>query len=333
MNIGPLLAQWQRTGADSKPDGVMTDLVSLEGPGSRYHAGVEHAASPDEYPRRSLILFAIGALVGLALAGYGLFTAQGSKAGHIPDGAIALVNNRVILLSDYKTQLEALYEVPLEKATAEQRKAVLENMISEELQVQRGLEVDLAASDQGVREALVAGVQRTSTADVEAKKPADDELRSYFAKHPDKFRSTGMMALRNLVAPADAPRAAEQAVQALRSGMPADAAMKRFGLKPSAPEGGAEEPDIALKRTLGEKLFAAAEGLSAGQVSDPIAGPDGIHILVMAARRPSVPLEFDAARERIAADMKRERQQQAREEYVRFLRGKAEILLAPGYGP
>lgn len=285
-----------------------------------------------EAPRRSLILLACGAIAGLALAGYGLFTAPGSKTSAMPEGAIALVNNRVILLSDYRTQLEALYEVPVDKATAEQRKAVLDSMVTEELLVQRGLEIDLPASEAGVREALVAGVNRTTTLDLEAKKPADADLKAYFTAHPEKYRSTGMMTLHRLVAPVGAEPLAREATQALRKGMRPEKAARRFGLKPSAPQG-REELDIAVARVLGDKVYGVAEKLSAGEVSEPIAASDGLHILVMAARRPSVPLEFEAARDRVASDMKRDARRRAQEEYAQFLRSKAESLFAPGYGP
>ena len=286
-----------------------------------------------EAPRRSLILLACGAIAGIALAAYGLFTAPGSKTRAMPEGAIALVNNRMILLSDYRTQLEALYDVALEKATAEQRKAVLESMITEELFVQRGLEIELPASDASVREALVAGVQRASMADLEAKKPTEDALKAWFAAHRDQYRSTGMMSLRHLVAPAGSPRSAQQAAQALRKGLAPDAAIARFGLKEAAAPSREEQPDIAVKRALGDVLYAEADKLSAGQVSDPVADDEGVHILVMVGRRLSVPLEFEAAREGIASDIKRDARRRAQEEYARFLRGKAEILLAPGYGP
>ena len=292
---------------------------------------LEQSAFAEESSHRSLVLLLIGAAAGLALAGYSLFTAAGSTTQRIPEGAIARVNTGRILLTDYRAQLEALYDVPLEKATPEQRKAVLDAMIAEELMVQRGLDIELPATDTGVREALVAGVQRTTLADIEAKQPDDAELRAYFDLHRDQYRSTGMMLLRDLVAPAQAMGAAQQAAQAVRKGTPADLAAARFGLKPSPRPTAEEQPDIAISRALGKERFAIAEKLQLGQASDPIADADGVHVLVMVQRRPSVPLEFDAARERVAADMKREARTRAQDDYVKFLRGKAEILVAPGY--
>ncbi len=292
-----------------------------------------------EMPRRSLAMLAAGALIGLVLAGYALFTAPGSTTDKIPPGAIALVNHRQILLSDYRSQLQNLYGVSLEKATPAQRKAVLESMIAEELLVQRGLEIDLPATDPAVREALVGGVELTSAADIDARKPGEAELKAWFAAHRDKYTSNGSMLLRDLVVPVGHGVSAEQssriaasAVQALRQGMTPKEAIARFGLKEANGSGAEEQIDIAVARALGDDLFAVARRLDAGAVGDPVTRPDGIHVLFMERRRREVPLEFDAARDRVASDLKRDAVDQAHAEYVRFLRGKAEVLLTPGYG-
>lgn len=292
-----------------------------------------------EMPKRSLLLLAIGALGGLVLSGYALFTAPESTTDKIPPGAIARVNQRQILLSDYRSQLQNLYGVPLEKASPAQRKAVLDSMVSEELLVQRGLEIDLPATDPAVREALVAGVELSSSADIEARKPGDQELRAWFAAHQGQYASNGSMLLHDLVLPsgpgqsAEAPfKTAGQAAQALAEGMVLRKAQARFGLKASSSLGVEEQIDIAVARVLGPELFEVARGLGAGEVSKPIALPDGIHVLVMEKRRREVPLAFDAVRDRVASDLKREAIDKARAEYVRFLRAKAALLLAPGYG-
>ena len=57
-------------------------------------------------PRRSLILFAIGAALGLTIAGFGLFTAAGTKISGVPAEDVALINGRHILRSDFITQVQ-----------------------------------------------------------------------------------------------------------------------------------------------------------------------------------------------------------------------------------
>lgn len=294
--------------------------------------------STTELPRRSLLMLAMGAGSGLLLAGYALFTAPGSTTDKIPRGVIALVNQRQILLSDYLTQLEGLYGVAPGMASAEQRRAVLDSMLAEELLVQRGLEIDLAATDPAVREALVAGVELASAADIETRKWTNEELKTWFDTHRSQYVSNGSMLVHDLVLPAAAGQPAqasldivEQAAQALRRSMGLGAVCKRFGLKDSSKPAAGEQSDLVVARTLGADLFAVARSLAEGQVSGPMVRPDGVHLLAMERRHPETPLGFEAVQDRVASDLKREAINKARAEYVRFLRAKAEVKLAPGY--
>src|ERR1700723_3582144 len=109
--------------------------------------------------RRSMLFFALGALIGLVIAGYGLFTAKGTRSHSVPPEDLALVNNRPILRSDFMTQVQTEFATPFAESLPEQRAKVLQEMVAEELQVQRGLEIDLPSFDPDVRSALVAGVQ------------------------------------------------------------------------------------------------------------------------------------------------------------------------------
>src|SRR5215470_6609376 len=151
------------------------------------------------HPRRSLLIFALGTTLGLAVAAYGLFSAAGTRIAGVPAEDVALVNGRHILRSDFITQVQLETSLPYEMTTKEQRLKVLNEMLDEELLVQRGLEVDLAASDPDVRMAEVMGVQLQIDADVLAQAPSDEELQKYYEAHKDKYNGEGIMALRDLV--------------------------------------------------------------------------------------------------------------------------------------
>src|SRR2546423_10371179 len=162
-------------------------------------------------PRRSLVLYAIGATLGLVIAGFGLFTAAGTKISGVPPEDVAMINGRHILRSDFITQTQIETSMPFDKTTKIQRIKVLNEMVDEELLVQRGLEVDLAASDPDIRAAEVAGVQLQVDADVLAQQPSDEQLQAYFTAHKDKYSAEGIMALRDLIIRPDEPLSAEQA--------------------------------------------------------------------------------------------------------------------------
>ena len=295
---------------------------------------VDRAVAPVPSPHRSLALLALGALLGLCLAGYGLFSAPARNNTALPPGAVARVNQGQILLTDFRTQTETLYDVPFDKTTLDQRKQILDSMIAEELLVQRGLEIGLPNTNAEVRDALVSAVNLQSTTDVEARPPTEEQLRAYHAAHPERYVSIGSMRVQDLFIPLadntkadEAMRRAQQAVRALRQGNRVAEVIATFSLQANPKVGGETQIDLAVKRTLGEVLYSVASELDAGKTSEPIAMPDGVHILHCVARTPSVALDFASTKAQVASDYKRDTRQRAQQEYVRFLREKATVIV------
>ena len=244
-----------------------------------------------ENPRRSLILFACGAAIGLGIAGYGLFTAAGTRISGVPPEDVALVNGRHILRSDFIAQTELETSLPFAQTTAEQRRKVLGDMLNEELLVQRGLETDLAASDPDVRMALATGVQAQVDADVLAQQPSEEILSAYYEEHKDKYAGEGIMALRDLIArPKEGETAEETAQRAAKAAMDfrgggnPDAIAATQGLSDSGKIGRGDIFDFAAKLKLDPALYALAAKLQAGQAASPLALPDGVHVLLMEKR-------------------------------------------------
>ncbi|HWJ35600.1 MAG TPA: peptidyl-prolyl cis-trans isomerase [Steroidobacteraceae bacterium] len=287
-----------------------------------------------------MAFFSLGALLGLAIAGYGLFTAKGTRSHAVPPEDVALVNNRPILRSDFMTQVQAQFATPFAESTPQQRKSVLDDMLAEELQVQRGLEIDLPNFDPDVRTAMVAGVQLEITADVMAQQPTDEQLRRYYEANKGKYVIDGVLRMRDLVAksgPAtttDQAMAAQQAVTALRAGMPPEPIMQRYRLEDSGALMDAGHVDtgeifeFAAKAKLGPKVYAAAATLRSGQVSDPIGQSDGTHVIVMLEHRMPAQQDYAAAADKVWTDYKIDAQARVREANVRYLRSRADILLS-----
>jgi parvulin-like peptidyl-prolyl isomerase len=292
--------------------------------------------------RRSMALLALGALLGLAVAGYGLFTAKGTRSRSVPPEDVALVNNRPILRSDFMTQVQTELAAPFTQSMPEQRAKTLQDMVAEELQVQRGLELDLPSFDPDVRTALVAGVQLEATADVLAQQPTDQELRAYYEAHKDRYIGEGVLRMRDLVAKSGAATAAEQvmanaqrAVTALRAGMPVEQAVQRYQLEDSGALMAAGHVDtdeifeFAARAKLAREIYAASATLHDGQVSDPIRQSDGVHVVVMLQHRMPVREDYATAADQVWTDYKNEAQARMRETNVRYLRNRADILLSP----
>ena len=290
--------------------------------------------------RRSLVLLAAGAVVGLGIAGFGLFTAKGTGTHTVPPEDAALVNQQPVLISDFTTQLQSEFGIPIAKATEAQRKKVLNDMINEELMVQRGLEMNLPGSDPDVRTAIVAGVELQNSANVLAKQPTEAEMQAYYNAHKDRYRTQGVLTLRDLylapgpgLTPDQAKATMTKVSQELRGGAAPDAEIKKYSLKEAHKVNG-EELDFAAKIHLGDTLYAAVQDSKAGDITDPVADKDGtIHVMAVGKRIPSVQLSLADSSNQVFTDFKKDAQDKVQADNIKFLRDKAEILLQKGYVP
>jgi hypothetical protein len=197
-------------------------------------------------PIRSLTLLALGAAAGLAIAGFGLFTAEGTSTRTVPPDCVALVNRRPILKIDFLSQLRTVYGVGLEDSTVEQRQKVLSDMIREELFVQRGLELDFPQSDPDTRTALVAAVEQQVVADVAAEQPSEADLIAFYESHKAKYSTDGTMIVHDLASPNANAATADAAAEAARNGVSLAEIASRYGFTDS-------------DKTHGEEFYFAAQ--------------------------------------------------------------------------
>ncbi|HEY4406777.1 MAG TPA: peptidylprolyl isomerase [Xanthobacteraceae bacterium] len=292
-------------------------------------------------PHRTLVLPALGAALGLLIAGIGLFRAAPIPVTTVPPGYVALVNQRAILMSDFVKQVESELGVTFAEATVEQRRQVLREMIDEELLVQRGLALDLPELEVEARSALVDGVNTLVGAPLLAQAPTDAELRAFYTAHRSDYAAGGDMRVRDIVlhvggyqnvnqSTAQAEADAEEAIYQLRSGAALDYVMQHFGFVDSGLLESGEQSDFIAKLRLGPQLFQVASALRDGEVSEPVATPDGVHVLVMERRRPPRFTEFEAARNQVYEAFRKAQLGRVQQENLKFLRGSAQILLAPG---
>jgi hypothetical protein len=276
---------------------------------------------------RSFVLMTLGALIGLFLAGYSLFTARGVSTLSVPAEDVALVNQQPISRSDYLILLQTLYGVDLSHATREQRQKVLNDMIREELFVQRGKELDLASSDPEVRSALVNAVELEISEDAITAQPNEATLRDYYTTHPERYVSEGIMNVRDWVFPAGDPGEMAAALRALKSGGIPPETQARLHARESGRLKG-DEFYFAAKIHLGDQLFAAARDLSDGAASAPIQLSDGVHVLYMVANKRPVPFDFAKARPQVLNDYRNHAIEQLKAGDESFLRKRANVRIA-----
>lgn len=255
------------------------------------------------------MLMASGVLMGLILAGYSLFTARSASTLFVPAEDVALVNQQPVSRSDYLALLQTLYGVDLAHASAGQRHKVLEDMIREELFVQRGKELDIAATDPDVRSALVNAVELEIAENAITTSPGEPALRQFYEAHRDRYVSEGIMRVKDVVFATAAD------------------AQARLNGRDSGKSAG-DEFYFAAKIHLGDTLFASARELADGTVSAPIALADGVHILEMQSNRRPVPFDFAAARAQVLSDYRNRAIDRLKASGEAFLRRRANVLIA-----
>jgi hypothetical protein len=277
--------------------------------------------------RRSFVFMGCGALLGLLMAGYSLFTARGTSTLVVPAEDVALVNQQPISRSDYLQQLQTLFGVDLAHATRAQRQKVLNDMIREELFVQRGRELDVASTDPDVRSALVNAVELEIAADAVTAQPTEKQLQAYYAAHRERYASEGTMSVRDFVFPQGESAAAAAASGALKAGVPTPALLTRLHASDSGKVSG-EEFYFAAKIHLGDPLFEISRRLADGEASAPIAVADSLHVLYMFKNKQPVPFNFAAARDQVLTDYRNDAIGHLRTGDEAFLRKRANVLIA-----
>ena len=246
-----------------------------------------------------------------------------------------MVNGRPVLMADYVAQLETETGHPLAEATAAQRQKVLTEMVSEELFVQRGLEVDEPSVDPDVRAALVSAVETQVAIDAVTKYPTDDELRAYYDKHRADYSTLGVLSVKDLVGPrgadpAQAMQNAQAAAAAIRAGGAVDAVASKYSLTDTKRVLD-DELYFAAQIHLGDLLYRKAVALKPGEVSDPVVTADGPHLLYVSKNLTPVATAFEESRLQVLTDFKQDMQKRMQANEDKFLRDRADILIAKAF--
>ncbi len=281
--------------------------------------------------RRSLMFCAAGAILGLTVAGFGLFTAKGTRTASVPAEDIALVNQVPILMSDYVQQVRTLYDVPVARATPAQRAQVLDDMIREELYVQRGIELGMQADTIEVRQALVSAVEAQAAADANMGQPDETQLKAYYEAHKGSYADEGIIELSEYLLPGDNPDGARAAVAALREHGASPALIARLGLRATGRMNDGEEYYFAARIHLGDRLFSAARKFKAGQISDPVQAADGAHILFVRRNSLPQPRALVDVRDRVLADYIANQAKILTAGNETFLRKRADVVVQGGF--
>lgn len=165
-------------------------------------------------------------------------------------------------------------------------------------------------------EAVLERVASTATAVTEV----DAEI--YYRMHPEAFERPEMRSLRHILVTFDTPlQRAEAAtlLEGLRRSLGDAAAFAKAALRhsqcPTAVEGG--KLGSVKRGQLFPELEPAAFALAEGEISEVLASPIGLHIVMCDEVSPGETLAFAAARERIIEHLTDQRRQKIQREWIR----------------
>jgi parvulin-like peptidyl-prolyl isomerase len=270
-------------------------------------------------------LYIGGVMVGLAMAA---FAALGPlKTGPLPTGAVARVGPVLISRQTYDSAIEGLTADKRNPLTSADKAMALSRLIDEELLVQRGQELGLVTSEGSVRKALVDAMIQFAAAEAAGREPTDSELRAYYDQRPARFARAGRVSLRAATLPANTETKIEAARQALRQGLGFDAAMSAVEADQiMIPDG--LMPVAKVADYAGPTVRDAAAKLEPGQVAGPLKADDHVVFVYLLDRQLGVRPDFDAVRDTVAEEWRRDNQSKALDTYLLDLRKTAKITLA-----
>jgi len=274
---------------------------------------------------RGILLMAIGACLGLALAGYGLFTARGTSTLIVPADAVAMVNQQPVSRLDFNAEIETLYGVDVAQASPAQKQRVLQDLIRQELYVQRAKEIDVASSDPEVRAAMVSAVEQQVASDALTAKPDESVLRDYFQAHQDAYASEGLITATDLVFPKTA--SSETVRDALtRSGPTPQVLTPLMGQKTARLDG--QEFYFAARIHLGAQAFDQVRKLSAGGIAGPFVMDDGVHFVFVQENLAPKVQPYEEVRLKVASDYANAAARRITKGEDQFFRHRSNILIA-----
>ncbi|PHS21791.1 MAG: hypothetical protein COA85_12515 [Robiginitomaculum sp.] len=274
------------------------------------------------------LLFLGGIIGGLALASLAALTGGNTTNTALPPGAVARVNEAVILRADLVRALNAVSAGKRNLLTAEDKAVIMQRLIEQELLVQRALNRGLAEEDPTLRNALVRAVTKDVVTRSRAKPVSPARLRDYYFQNKARFARPERFYVQAIFLPKK--QAATQMAQfdrALKEGPTPDDLRQRFGGQtPPVPQG--LLPIQKLKDYVGPAPIAALKILSTGQWSPWIEEKSGYWRLYLVNRtRTRIP-ELSSIRDQVEAAYLDERDDTALRRYIDRLKRKARIELS-----
>ncbi len=265
--------------------------------------------------KRSRVLLAMGALLGLALAVHGIV---GPARSTVPKGAVAMVGDVPISVEDYTRALAAVASDRRTAIDPALQRHVLDRLVDEELLVQAALANGIALRDPTLRgqiaAAMIDAIIGAKTA------PSDDVLRAYLASHATAFARNGRVRVEALWF--------DRKARALAARTRLLAGEKVLDADPPAlvvPSGAI--PQVKLSDYLGPVVAGAVAVLPPGGITEPIESAGGVWVVRLVERVDGELPPFESVREQVLADYRREQDDEALRRFLERRRRETRVAI------
>lgn len=201
----------------------------------------------------------------------------------------------------------------------------------QELLRQRAVELGLLAEGDG-EEAASEAIEQLLMQEVEVPEPGPEECRRWYEANKKKYRTGELVHARHILfqvtqgTPVPAVRAvAEAMLTELRANPELFAERARANSNcPSGKQGG-QLGQLQRGSTVPEFEKAVFDGRRTGVLPDLVQTRHGFHIVAVDQRIPGEQLPFEAVAVKVADEMRKVTEEQALNQYVRVLAGRAEV--------
>lgn len=149
----------------------------------------------------------------------------------------------------------------------------------------------------------------------------EKEIDAYFAQNREEFDRPAQVRARQIVV--GTREEGERILALLRQGEAFAEMAKKYSLSPDGEEGG--DLGFFARGEMPPEFETVVFSLPAGRISDLVKSEYGYHIFLVEERRDAVRLKLDQVRDEIRGKLMGEKEEQAYQEWLRGLRGRATI--------
>ena len=268
------------------------------------------------------ILLAAGALLGILLAGSGLFSPSGTE---LPASALASVDGKLISKAEYLELLASMNADKRGPITSGDRHRLLSRLIEEKLLIDRGVEIGLPWSDPATSRAIVDAMINIALREASGRQPDEASLLAFFNDNHNYFTRPAQAHVRRMVfRGSNTVERAEKALRRLES-EPWPRVATELADRDSAAPPDAWVSANRLPGLLGQNQADAVLALTPGRWSEPLSSRWGVDILWLVDRVPMTTPGYGEIREHVLHEYQRRASDTALRAYLDQLPGAARV--------